>query len=247
MSKILYPFFLFVLSASTGWAVPAEDDYEPFLQEGKVWNYEYNNFMTGQSYKYQLQVRGDTVVGGRNCKQIWQNDGTACLYIVFEEDRKVYEYYRDTFYLIYDFGCSVGDVIPLNGCSAKVSEVETVEYNGKHIRRIKGAISYDPESEPFHDTFVWMEGIGSSMSFLSSVPVPGDYNQFVSCEINGQPLYTEAVFSLPGEQAELSIHDGMTEEDTQETSPLFDLQGRRIANPHAKGLYIKDNKKVIRR
>lgn len=231
---------LAIILGMTALSANAQVDYEPFLQEGKVWNYEAR--LSWGSYNFQLQVKSDTIVEGRKCKQIWQiEDGyTVDEYIVFEEDRKVYRYMKKNKYrLLYDFGCNVGDLISLDGIEeeAKVNEIDTVECNGKRLRRITVAKRYE-EDEPFEGSYVWVEGVGSSKFFDTSLPY-----FFVSCEINGQTLYTDAVFSPENGTINGMKSTGMVK--TPNDNSLYDLQGRTVTGTPNPGIYIQEGRKRV--
>jgi hypothetical protein len=134
----------------------------------------------------------------------------------------------------------VGDLISLDGIEeeAKVNEVDTVECNGKRLRRITVAKRYD-EDEPFEGSYVWVEGVGSSKFFLdTNLPY-----FFVSCEINGQTLYTDAVFS-----PENGITNGMksaSKVKTPNDNTLYDLQGRPVTGTPYPGIYIQEGRKRV--
>ena len=170
--------------------------YEPFLQEGKLWNLLYHNPFTGEEYNTQLTINGDTIVNGHLCKKVYENNASQVKAFLFEDGKKVLRCWlgREDPELLYDFGCEVGDVVTLSYCKVLVTKIDTVEQRGHMLRRIAYSVAYD-DDEYFEDHgYCWVEGVGSSADMLSNMELPGNYYNFRSCELDGEVLYDYKVF-----------------------------------------------------
>lgn len=114
---IIYPFGLFAQEASS---------YRPFVEEGKVWYTRGKGLgvVDGiQKYAYQRHfIQGDTIVAGKKCKKLFQQDiaafflpGADSLMAIYmyEEDRKVKFFYEGDSEprLFFDFGAEIGDTL----------------------------------------------------------------------------------------------------------------------------------------
>jgi len=215
--------------------------YEPFLQEGKVWNIRYSNFFTETEYDTRLLVRGDTVVNGHLCKKVYGEESSS-LYLhafLYEDGRRVYRCWadREASELLYDFGCSVGDTVSLSWCDLIVTDVDTVECGGRLLRRISLKERRDAVD------YIWVEGVGSTADMISNIPMPGNYNHFVSCELGGQTLYDSRVFSAPPyTSAVLAPEPDITPADAAcipQPGQTCNLQGRRLTGLPRKGVYVR--------
>jgi hypothetical protein len=197
-----------------------------------------------------MQVRGDTIVDGRNCKFVFQDSQTKWSAILCEEGRKVYRCWpgcESSFELLYDFGCSEGDIIPLSYGEALVTKVELVEQNGKLLRRIETA--FRPENDrPFEEpSFCWVEGIGGSMDLFTNILKTGNYFSFVSCEQGSETLYDWHVFSLPSwNGTDTGIDDKRQQNATPpSSSAVYNLQGCRLNRHNTKGIIVSGARKVV--
>ena len=131
-------FLLFILIASC-FQLSAQEDYCPFVEEGKTWNYfieatttwwDEADWQTHYNKEYEhatLTIKGDTVVDGKEYKKVIYSSDNTFFYdtdftygIIREENKKVYmRFFFDDYYdpefplseevLMYDFGLNVGD------------------------------------------------------------------------------------------------------------------------------------------
>lgn len=234
-------------------------DYHPFIEEGKEWvcttytmlppasedETEPNYRITEETYT----IGKDTLIQGRTCIGM-ERDRFQKRYF-YEDGDKVYCYNTENerFYLIYDFGCQVGDRFTVvdafsgtmrwwdeNFFTCSVRDVDTVKTkDGMELRRIT-LEAEDVLGE--HTTETWIEGIGSVYGPLHNVGAMlyiGGHEELDSCEVSNQLLY-------PLSQS-TGIHTTNLTPQTESQAPLYDLSGRRIVIPR-RGLYIKDGKKV---
>ena len=219
--------------------------YEPFLQEGKLWNLLYHNPFTGEEYNTQLTINGDTIVNGHLCKKVYENNASQVKAFLFEDGKKVFRCWlgREDPELLYDFGCEVGDVVTLSYCKVLVTKIDTVEQRGHMLRRIAYSVAYD-DDENFEDHgYCWVEGVCSSADMLSNMELPGNYYNFRSCELDGEVLYDYKVFFSD------AVHTGIQPSQNARTSrydsnQYYDLQGRRV-NVARRGVNIRDGRKMI--
>ncbi len=144
----------------------AQDDYRPFVEEGKTWNYYVEattNWWDGKETHLEteyvhttLTINGDTVINGKNYKKVildsdndfiytFRDTSTFVFGVIREENKKVYfiNYFLefDTDYfperLIYDFGLNMGDCFVENyGNDYWVMNMELMSIKEKNDRRI---------------------------------------------------------------------------------------------------------------
>ena len=161
------------------------DDYRPFVEEGKVWTYHYYNDMTGKDFYESLMVSGDTVVDDKSYKKI-VDVATGRVYCALrEEGRKVYVNYPNHSgeSLLYDFGLNVGDTFPLYEGSdpsawATVVSVDTIVVGSRAFR----ALDVRPNNTKEWPNW-WVEGIGGMYHLTSNSPMPGNSYYFSSSQL----------------------------------------------------------------
>lgn len=182
----------------------AQEEYEPFIVEGKVWHYEHVDYRS--SYIYKVYFEGDTVIDGHSCKKMVEErpgfptySRCACR----EEGGKVWVYYSHYAsqpwqeWLLYDFTCQEGDTVTnllLYGAEKfSVNETKDIRSFGSDRRRI--AIKQDgigPKSYPGY----WLEGVGSRLNMFDFwvVPHAGASERFLYCELNGERIADQSSF-----------------------------------------------------
>ncbi len=224
----------------------AQDDYRPLVKQGKKWTYHHDTYQYVYDYHYTLE--GDTVVAGKDCLKMYSEnrygDGERQYEgALFEENKKVYCFFPykeessiEEPALLYDFGCEVGDVFHMNAIELVTQAISAVEVNGKSVNRYDfQAQQPDKDDEPFViGNLSWIEGVGATMDFFGMLPLQGNYNSLVACEVNGEVIYQSAT-SIQGIKSNTLNSDGA----------IFDLQGRRLSATPAKGIYIQNGKKRI--
>lgn len=81
----------------------AQENYLPFLEDGKVWS-TVRKYPAGEA-EYRMEVKGDTVLSGKKCKIVQLTyAGVIQGNLYYHEDNgKLYQYRNDKkFWLIYD-------------------------------------------------------------------------------------------------------------------------------------------------
>ena len=86
-------------------------------------------------------------------------------------------------------------------------------------------------------TLYWIEGVGATLDFFNMLPLYGNYNSLVACEVNGEFLYQTPPNDIQSVKLFKNNHNGAT----------YDLLGRRFSSIPAKGVYIQNNRIRIMR
>ena len=244
---------LLLLPCLNSWGQGA---YHSFLKEGKVWkdletNYDYRDNQIVSEREVSFVIMGDTIVNGDHCKKLYRTvgDGKYLLHkVLFEQDRKVYNVYshggQTVYQLIYDFGMDIGDVMTCDDDVVKVLDVDAVEgHDGRMYRRMK--VMLDKTFPVTRITTYWIEGIGvidePTWSYDWARNGRSLFYHFKECYEDGECVFTYDDFRY----SDLGINSLASVSTQSAPAVLFDLQGRRLAAPPAKGVYIRDGKKVV--
>ncbi len=188
----------------------------------------------------------------------------------YEEDKKVYRVLKDTTNpeLVFDFGLEVGDKLPQNdNLIYWYDDHITIDgiiatdgtKTGTHTYRCMRFAEYGLSEAPKLSDRCLVEGIGGNEGVLftgfQTIPRNGCiYEKFEYCEQflesrDGNPVY-ESLFRRDDFKSEGTsincIHSNETIGNNTFYNTFYDLQGRRLAAPPAKGVYIRDGKKVVR-
>ncbi len=235
-----------------------EVPYHPMLTEGKMWLYHftqgYTDPVTGEmrrtEYDVTYTLRGDTVIGGREYRKMYEDHEGSCGYhSAWREDgRKVFVAYpggKDS--LCYDYGLPYLGQAPYtsqNGIyyAAYLAARDVIQAGGEYHNRF-WLISAD-----YEESGCWVDGVGSDNGLIYPNHFTNFYMpfwRFVSCTmpdgavVTATDLYGEAVSyedGIRGTAGTPRIHgDGR----------IYDLQGRQLVSPPQKGIYIKDGKKFV--
>lgn len=221
----------------------AQDGYRPLVEQGKKWTYHHNAYQYVYDYHYTLE--GDTVVAGKDCLKMYsdnKDDKGERFYegALFEEGKKVYRFYpeKDEANLLYDFGCKVGDTLKIGNVDFLITlSIDTIV--GIICKGERYDFQVQRYEEDMGEPFVigkmsWVKGVGATLDFFNMLPLAGNYNSLVACEVNGEVIYQSAT----------SIH-GIKSNTPNSGGAIFDLQGRRLSATPAKGVYIQNGKKRI--
>ncbi len=235
--------------------------YRPMLVVGRAWNARWVIPSGNIDLELKYYVQGDTVIDGEQYWKLHSDIGGKYqgLALLLERDGKVWwhhVYYKQgklvyANELFYDFTLNVGDVpdVP-NGSDLIVTSVDTVKSSGGLFRRLTLTRTLD---SGYKRNFIWVEGIGTDQgpfSQIEEVGVVGDLKTpLETCYDGDECIFTADDFYAPawtGDQTDVqSYHVGHPA-----SSPLFDLQGRRLpsgqALPSRHGVFIRDGKKILR-
>ena len=214
--------------------------------DGQTWTNLYYTYTTSKSISEDVE------------------QGTRLEGAMREADGKVYYYgaASGTSCLLFDFNLSVGESSPsdnneaVNRALGFDGGAEVFQPNGtlkeKKSVRLSGGLETTlfvfEEREDAWDwayrTNIWLEGIGGTWGFWPNcLPVTTGFgwsDTYLSCTLNGEVLATSDDFSklFYGTGVEVPTKS----EDATEC--LFDLQGRRLTQAPAKGVFIQNGKKV---
>ena len=185
-------------------AFPAQDNYRPLLEEGKVWTYHYYNDGTGKSYDVTRVIDGDTIIGGLTYKRICDKIGGNYLFALREEGKQVYIVYnhQETPSLLYDFSKNKGEM----ACGFRVADVDTIDIDGARFRRMRIIIDSEWKGEevPWWATY-WIEGVGSEYSLETNYMRTGNFYNLESCQINGRTYTQQELLKKPSKPTEPSM------------------------------------------
>ena len=190
-----------------------EDDYRPFVEDGKIWKVGntqsiLDNVVQVVDYYY---FDGDTIVGGKTCKQMMcqryvspdhSNEywtPTPSLSKVgawYEEDKKVYFYdeSKQAMVMKYDFSLAANDTLQFLTDWSSPFIIGPKQTGG--IEGFKGVYRdirmCGDEGKSYHDTF-WLEGVGCIRGPISSPcnPILGDPRPefLMSCTVGDVVIY----------------------------------------------------------
>ena len=243
-----YLLLLLTLLPMSSWA--QENDL-PLVEQGKKWTYHHANFEYVWDYHYTLE--GDTVVAGKNCLKMYSDNkddkGEICYEgALFEEGKKVYCVYpeKDEANLLYDFDCRVGDTLKIGNVDLITLSIDTIVSLDTIVGIVCKGERYDFQAqwydedtgEPFvMGTLSWVKGVGATLDFFNMLPLAGNYNSLVACEVNGDVLYLSSATAI----------ESVRLRQPNDNGAIFDLQGCRLSSPPAKGIYIQNGRKRILR
>ena len=193
-------------------ALPAQDDYRPFVEEGKVWKVGNTQAILDNSvhvvdYYY---FDGDTIIGGKTCKQMmcqrFVGPGFSDEYgywtpqpflrkvgAWYEEDQKVYFYDETTQSMVIKYDFSLGDYetvdfLYLDGYPPYI--IGPKQTGG--IEGFKGVYRDIMMGQDINTKTPWLEGVGGLDGPFSSVyhPLADSKPDFLmSCVVGDEVIY----------------------------------------------------------
>ena len=220
-------------------SVCAQDGYRHLVEKGKKWTYHHDAYPHVYDYYYTLE--GDTVVAGNSCLKMVSenkaNDG-GIVYegALYEKNKKVYCFRpeNDEPELLYDFDCEVGDTVR----SMIVLNItnDTILYAPRVFTFKPLILSESGEGmHVFAGSLCWIEGVGATTDFFDMLPITGNYNSLIACEVNG----VEICKFITGITA-------VNRRPVQDRA-VFDLQGRRLKSPSRGINIIRDSNGTTRK
>ena len=226
------------------------------LVEGKVWEvwtwspkdlFEGIEEKEEPTWKFVYEVRGDTVIDGRECKKLYGREREeerllGCFYE--DEEGRVY---LSTGQLLYDFEMEPDEVSDFvvygNGSwgtvvSGFLREKQTIERLGRKYEVLKAGTDH-----PDYLGGLWLRGVGDIGNPLLNFyeQLAGGASYYVRrCTLGDRILFESA--GKP--EIPVGIEDIRMPE--QKRNEVYDLSGRRLNGVPHKGFYIENGKKKVR-
>jgi len=194
-------------------ALPAQDDYRPMIEDGKVWKFGILNCGNPMKVVDYYYFDGDTIIDGRTCKQMmcqryvspdYQHVELPSLSKVgawYEENQKVYFYdeINQSMKLKYDFTLEANDTLLINDYYPYEKYVIGPKQS-EGIEGFKGVyrdiMFCADEGQNIHSTF-WLEGIGGidGLTVNAYNPTMYDPAQFLmACTVDDEVIYLNDEF-----------------------------------------------------
>ena len=247
--------------------IHAQDDYRPFVVEGKCWNYvihitsceDRGNQEIGNDFVYTEEpdeygsciIKNDTLIEGVTYKKVmFERENWKSLFAcIREEDKKVYvrHYWagdpRDL--LLYDFSLKVGDLFMDEYDFYPDKQLRVLSIEEKQGKRVF-SLSEEDSDVPI---IKWVEGVGGAFGLglnafwdisTCSCGCVQEWPVYQSCTLGDEVLCR---FDDDGNVV-LGVEEVRTDVDKDRS--IYDLQGRRLSAEPERGLYIKDGKKIAR-
>lgn len=268
------PYYLEYCKVGSEYLYRSSDmDTHPVVEDGKTWKVLDYAFNAPIEYNklYTLSIIGDSICGGRTWKKLAiTSKETHWIKLVREENKRIFLFDKEHpsgGIPLFDFNKQEGDEFvvhpglvvtegltsssPLN---AKVCEDAVVFNSGYPYRAI--TLACDEEGfigEAGAAETTWLERIGNltfpfSNPFVNPDEIGGHALMVVECSVDGEVIYSDVPSNIAVVPNWEEILSGInTPSNSSIHSPtLFDLQGRRLTAPPARGMFIKNGKKVIR-
>ena len=204
--------------ATEGWKefneiVEMQDDYRPFVEDGKVWKVGTSTTISDNSVQVvdYYYFDGDTIVGGKTCKQMmcqrfvspdYSNEywmprpSLSKVGAWYEEDQKVYFYdeRKQAMVTKYDFSLNANDTLRFLTDWSSPFIIGPKQTGG--LEGFKGAYRdirmCGDEGQSYHSTF-WLEGVGDIQGPIRNPcnpiladPVP---EFLMSCAVGDEVIY----------------------------------------------------------
>ena len=189
------------------------DTWNVFVKNGSVYPPH------EETYRYQLAQ--DTVIGEHTYTAVASkaiNDALDAPHYVaavrFTDDRKVYIYYDNAEYLLYDFNVQEGDELEVfAGINNYTSDIKTYKCTVTSIEQYAcvgcpAAITLEVHNHPndfreFYRQTQWIEGVGDINGFLNGlngyINIPGNAAEYLLCAYKGDELkYTGPLYEKYG-------------------------------------------------
>ena len=248
-----------VFSGNTYLESLPQDTYHPFLKEGKRWNYVHEHINMWEDERttenVSFVIEGDMEIDGKTYKKMYHAtsdeqfsslDNKTFYAAVREEGKKVYiydEYEGDI--LLFDFGMQPGESYELENLfvSLELTSLRQMTFHGRELTVMQYKVGGDMGYFGF-EPIVESVGCTNGWDILDQyMPVPPngiiDHNIFQSCYEDGECIFTAEDFL----GITTSIQSKSTAKGIKPDGTIYDLQGRPLSVPPAKGLYIQNGRK----
>ena len=189
-------------------ALPAQYDYRPFVEDGKVWKVGRCDSGNPVQFVEYFYFDGDTIIDGKTCKQMMCQRYVSPEYpdyaIVmqypllryvgawYEEDKKVYVYNTTDkqFKLMYDFSVDDNATLQIHGQSYVIGPKQPGGIKGfKGVYR-DVMMPWDEEQSIYNTT--WLEGVGGIEGPEFNVYLGEEYHGgafLMSCTVGDEVIY----------------------------------------------------------
>ena len=183
---------LFVLLLTTPMLSMADEEYHPFVEDGKVWTCNSYQALNGDDLYFFFD--GDTIINDHQAKKMYVQDNGIIRYryALYEEDRRVYGIMAgsESSDLIYDFSLeNPGDKTTVNNSTYELQYTDYVTVRGKQFRRLHLVRS------TFNEQVVWVEGIGSYNIWYRDGYYSTSNEKLLGCLLNGKEIFSYKDFS----------------------------------------------------
>ena len=230
----------------------AQDEYKPFVVEGKVWNMLYDNNPNATSmieyagHPYTYRIQGDTIIEDTGYKRLYRWDSYYAA--LREEAHKVYMVKRgeNKEKLLYDFDFKTMEndeyLFKLENLQSFYADI--LGYR-RHV--IRAYISpLQGSSGNCQGVICLAEGIGIEDDVFDPENwIQGKRREVISSVYEGDIcLYSRALGTVLWSYDPSGI--SMNSTYSALTHPNFDLQGRRLTQEPQWGVFIKDGRKVVK-
>ncbi len=187
--------------------LPDQDDYHPFIEEGKVWKLGGRGSANPVQLVEYYYFDGDTIINGKTCKQMMCQryvtpdypDYEAFAKIPslrnvgawYEEDKKVYTYdtINKQFKIKYDFSLGDNETMQIEDYPYVIGPKQTGGLKGfKGVYR--DVMWYSNDADPAYCT-TWLEGVGGIDGPITNVYLGKEYYAMfmMSCTVGDEVIY----------------------------------------------------------
>ena len=218
----------------TGTVLPlsdwAQDNYRPFVEDGKVWKVGsttgiWDGIVKMVEYYY---FDGDTIINGKTCKQmmcqryvspnhpdyaiIVQSPSLNYIGAWYEEDKEVYMYNEiNQLRMMYDFSLDANETILIDNYPYVIGPEQTGGLKG--FKGVYRDVMWRGDEDPYYCT-TWLEGVGGIDGPTVHIYF-GKENHglfLMSCTVGDEVIYLNDEYE-----------DGATPDDTEAKKHRFDF------------------------
>ena len=233
----------------------AQRHYDTCLVEGRTWVYDYHHFdiidealfqYTETVKKLYYTIKGDTTFNGVSYRKVYKQweDGKPGYCMAYREEGSTVYMYTSKYGESVEMELETSRFINTQAHYLRkyTDVIDSIIVNGRRFCRHK-YYEYENDQNPI----IAVEGIGFHWNGLIGAinymrpTCTCDYQIFHECLENGEVIIRNSDFDAPTATG----IDLSTASSLRSQGMLFDLQGRRIQEPHQKGIYIRDGKKVV--
>ena len=228
--------------------------------EGRSWRYEYYKPRGGLNegydvYSFELKVGKEVLFGDYQCKEIlangmegsslyaygYENEGRVMIYALISIPAFCASFPTEQWVKLYDFNVKEGDHCQMGAFVCTDMIVSEIGWTEDLLHSRHQYIGLSDARIPTWPTRYAVDGVGSSYGLyeFQNIIDNGSGSRFVGCYDGDKCIFSADDF------LSLSTCTGVVKAVT-EVGDLYDLHGRRLATPPAKGVYIENGRKKIK-